>query len=314
MTIGEKIRSLRQENHMTQEALAKKLNISGQAVSKWEQNVTAPDISLLGDIAACFQVTTDELLGAGRYKRASGYKNYRARLLAAYEEGGTDQDFQRAREAYEDVILHGEPCTEDYMMYGYLYNCRVRRDMDMAMRYYEKALEAGKETREHCWFQTHQQISLLMNMQGRGDEAVERWKAWLEREPESVQALLSVIWALYHANRSEEALPFLERAERLAPDDPTVLTAMGDVLGGQRGLGRYEEAIGYWDKAVNLCDDYGDARFSKAYAYEQLGQYRQAIREYRKICEWLVQRGYDIGVETRYPEEKIRELTQKLEA
>lgn len=314
MTIGEKIKRLRQENHMTQEALAQRLNISSQAVSKWEQNVTAPDISLLGDIAVCFQVTTDELLGAGRYKRASGYKNYRARLLAVYEEGGTDQDFQKVREAYEDVILHGEPCTEDYMMYGYLYNCRICRDMNMAMRYYEKALEAGKETREHCWFQTHQQISLLLNMQGRGDEAVERWKAWLEREPDNVQALLSVIWALYHANRSEEALLFLERAERLAPDDPTVLTAMGDVLGGERGLGRYEEAIGYWNRALTANDDFGDCRYSKAYAYEQLGQYRQAIQEYREICKWLEQRGYDIGVETRYPEEKIRELTRKLEA
>lgn len=199
------------------------------------------------------------------------------------------------------------------MMYGYLYNCRVRRDMDVAMRYYEKALEVGKETREHCWFQTHQQISLLMNMRGQGNKAVERWKAWLEQEPDNVQALLSVIWALYHANRSEEALPFLKRAERLDPDNPSVMTAMGDVLGGERGLGRYEEAIGYWDKAINLCDDYGDARFSKAYAYEQLGQYRLAIHEYQEICKWLAHRGYDIGVEAQYPEEKIRELTQKLE-
>lgn len=82
---------------MTQENLARELNISCQAVSKWEQNLTAPDISLLGAIAECFQVTTDELLGAGRYKTASGYKNYRARLLAVYEEGGTEEDFQKAR-------------------------------------------------------------------------------------------------------------------------------------------------------------------------------------------------------------------------
>lgn len=80
MTIGEKIRTLRQDNHMTQEALAGRLNISPQAVSKWEQNVTAPDISLLRDISGCFQVTTDELLGVGKYKTASGYKTYRQRL------------------------------------------------------------------------------------------------------------------------------------------------------------------------------------------------------------------------------------------
>ena len=311
MMIGDKIRQLRQENHMTQENLAQRLNISAQAVSKWEQNVTAPDISLLAGIAECFQVTTDELLGAGRYKTASGYKNYRARLAAVYEEGGTEADFQRAASAYEAVLLRGTPDTEDFMMYGYLYNVRVRRDMEMAMRYYEKALAAGAETRDACWFKAHQQITLLLCMQGRGDEAVVRWKAWLEQEPDNVQAYLAVIWALFHAGRAKEALPYMKKAEQLAPEDPYVLYAVGDVLGGNKGLGSYEEAIGYWDRVLALNDDFADARFSKAYAFEQMGQYEKAVEEYRKLCRWLEQRGFDLGVEAQYPEEKIRELTEK---
>ena len=67
MTIGERIRTLRLENHMTQERLARQLKISPQTVSKWEKDITAPDILLLGEIADCFRVTTDELLGAGQY-------------------------------------------------------------------------------------------------------------------------------------------------------------------------------------------------------------------------------------------------------
>lgn len=313
MTIGERIKQLRQGNHMTQEALARELNISCQAVSKWEQGLTAPDISLLGAIAECFQVTTDELLGAGRYKEASGYKTYRARLLAVYEEGGTEEDFQKAAAAYEDIILHGEPDTEDYMMYGYLYHCRVRQDADMAMRYYEKALAHGNETRDWRWFQTHQQITLLLCRMGRGDEAVNRWKAWYGEEPENVQACLAVIWALYHSGRSDEALPYLKKAEQLAPEDVSVLCAVGDVLGGEGGMGRYHEALAYWDKAIKLNDNYADARFSKAYAYEQMGEYQMALEEYRSICVWLQQHGYDIGVETQFPEQKIRELTTRLE-
>ena len=312
MTIGNKIRQLRQENHMTQEALAQRLHISAQAVSKWEQNVTAPDISLLADIADCFQVTTDELLGAGRYKTASGYKTYRARLAAIYEEGGTESDFEKAAAAYEDVLLRGDPTTEDYMMYGYLYNVRVRRDMEMAMRYYEKALEAGAETRDVCWFKTHQQITLLLCMQRRDDEAVARWKAWLAREPDNVQALLSVIWALFFAGRAEEALPYMEQAEGLAPEDPYVLTAIGDILGGDQGLGRYEEAIEYWNRALALREDFADCLYSKAYAFEQMGQYEKAIAAYQQLCRWLEQRGFDLGVEAGYPEEKLRELTEKL--
>lgn len=200
------------------------------------------------------------------------------------------------------------------MIYGYLYNVRVRRDMDMAMKYYEKALEAGEKTREERWFQTHQQISLLLCMQGRGDAAVQRWKDWLDREPESVQAHLSMIWALFHAGRAKEAIPYIESVEVLAPEDPMVLCAIADALGGQNGLGRYEEAIQYWDRAFQLQNDFADCLFGKAYAYEQLGQYEKAIKEYEGICEWLRQWGADIGTETRFPEEKIRELTDKLYA
>jgi transcriptional regulator with XRE-family HTH domain len=311
MTIGEKIRTLRTESHLTQEALANQLGISSQAVSKWEQNITAPDISLLPQIADIFAVTTDELLGAGRHKTAAGYKNYRARLLAIYEEGGTESDFQKAKDAYADVILHGDPDTEDYLMYGYLYNCRIRRDIDMAMRYYEKALEHGKETRGQRWFQAHQQITLLQCMLGNGAQVVERWKNWFHDEPENIQACLSVIWAFVHSGQAENALPYLEKAEQLAPDDASVMIAIGDVLGGEHGLGRYREAISYWDRAIMRNDDYADPHFSKAYAYEQMGEYQSAIEEYQNICKWLQEKGYDTGVETRFPEEKIRELTNK---
>ena len=314
MNIGEKIRTLRQESHMTQDALASQLGVSAQAVSKWEKNITAPDISLLPDIAEVFAVTTDELLSAGRHKTTSGYKHYRNRLLAIYEEGGSDQDFRKAAKAYEDVILHGDPDTDDYLMYGYLYNCRVRRDIDMAMRYYEKALEHGEGTRDWSWFKAHQQITLLQCMMGQGDQAVARWKGWYQEEPENVQACLSVIWALYHANRAEEALPYLDKAEQLAPNDPAVLYAIGDVLGGEHGLRRYQEAMTYWDRAFALNNDYADVLFSKAAAYEQLGDYAAAVEEYRKLCQWLSEKGYDAGVETQFPEEKIRELTAKLDS
>ena len=44
-TIGQNIRKLRKDRGWTQEELAAKLNLSAQAVSKWESEVTSPDIS-----------------------------------------------------------------------------------------------------------------------------------------------------------------------------------------------------------------------------------------------------------------------------
>ena len=47
MQIGIKIKALRLKQGITQEKLAEKLNISSQAISKWENNNATPDISLL---------------------------------------------------------------------------------------------------------------------------------------------------------------------------------------------------------------------------------------------------------------------------
>lgn len=64
MNIGKNIAALRKAKGITQEALADELGVSAQAVSKWENNSSCPDISLLTDIARFFDVTVDELLSS----------------------------------------------------------------------------------------------------------------------------------------------------------------------------------------------------------------------------------------------------------
>jgi len=61
-TIGKKISTLRKEKGMTQDELAERLGVSAQAVSKWENDVSCPDIMLLPIIAKLLGTTTDELL------------------------------------------------------------------------------------------------------------------------------------------------------------------------------------------------------------------------------------------------------------
>jgi Predicted transcriptional regulators len=60
---GEVLKRLRKQHDMTQEQLAEYLNISSQSVSKWETNVTLPDITLIPVIANIFDVSADVLLG-----------------------------------------------------------------------------------------------------------------------------------------------------------------------------------------------------------------------------------------------------------
>ena len=61
MNIGNKIKTLRLQKTVTQEQLAEHMKVSPQAVSKWENGVTLPDIMLLPELAAYFGVSIDEL-------------------------------------------------------------------------------------------------------------------------------------------------------------------------------------------------------------------------------------------------------------
>lgn len=62
MTIGKRIAALRREKNLKQDDLAQMLEVSPQAVSKWENDQTYPDISLLPKLAKILGVSVDELL------------------------------------------------------------------------------------------------------------------------------------------------------------------------------------------------------------------------------------------------------------
>ena len=60
MNLGNNISEKRKAKGMTQEELAANLGVSPQAVSKWENNLSCPDISLLPAIAKIFGMSVDE--------------------------------------------------------------------------------------------------------------------------------------------------------------------------------------------------------------------------------------------------------------
>lgn len=72
--LGNKIAELRKEKGMTQEALAKELGVSNQAVSKWESDQSCPDVLLLPQISDLFGITLDELFGRN-YTKTETEKN-----------------------------------------------------------------------------------------------------------------------------------------------------------------------------------------------------------------------------------------------
>ena len=62
MDFSEKLLTLRKANNMTQEQLAKKLDVSRQSISKWESGQATPELEKIVAMSAVFNVTTDYLL------------------------------------------------------------------------------------------------------------------------------------------------------------------------------------------------------------------------------------------------------------
>lgn len=78
-SIGEKIKELRKEQNMTQAQLTEKLGVTYQAVSKWENGTSSPDISLIPDITRSFSISADVLFDLVNpdVKKEEIYADYR---------------------------------------------------------------------------------------------------------------------------------------------------------------------------------------------------------------------------------------------
>src|SRR5690554_3113815 len=80
MKFNEKLKSLRINKKMTQEDLAKKLNISRQSISKWEQGINEPSIETLKQICLILDVSINDLIDDDR------------KIITSYEEKGIKKE------------------------------------------------------------------------------------------------------------------------------------------------------------------------------------------------------------------------------
>ena len=71
---GKLIKEIRKTNNLTQKQLADKYNVTYQAVSKWENGVNMPDISLIRQISKDFNISLDELFDGFKIKIPSEFK------------------------------------------------------------------------------------------------------------------------------------------------------------------------------------------------------------------------------------------------
>ena len=92
-TLGARIAELRKEKGLTQEELAKQLGISSQAVSKWEKDISCPDIMILPSLAKILGVSIETLLtgeAETTYVPEENRKSFEETILYIHVKEGTE--------------------------------------------------------------------------------------------------------------------------------------------------------------------------------------------------------------------------------
>ena len=133
LNIGEKIKLLRKQQDVTQEKLAAYLNISYQAVSKWENGTAYPDITLVPSIANFFGVSSDELLGMRKCDENDELKEYES----VYHENN------RLGKVFDNIVLSREVLKKYPRNYQWMLN------LAYPLMQYNDTDEHQKYSREH---------------------------------------------------------------------------------------------------------------------------------------------------------------------
>ncbi len=305
MEIGNQIKALRTARGITQEALAEKLNVSAQAVSKWERGATVPDVLMLPELSAYFGVTIDELFALSDETRMERIQNMiwnereldhavvereelflleKARkepengkpleLLADLENKVARGHRSRA-EGYAKAALERDPW--DWNAHRDLVQAMGGRYADWCVASHHQLIDWYKGfLREHPdnWHGYLLLIDQLLDDQRFGE--AEEYCARLARINSTYRVPLYQGLVAWYAGRRQEAMETWEQMCRDFPEEWAVWFQMGDVMARS---GQWERAKDYYRKGMELQAPprFTDALESIAAICEQTGDCAGAI-------------------------------------
>ncbi len=146
MNIGNKIKQLRQKSSLTQEQLADKLSVSAQSVSKWENSVAMPDITLLPLLAGVFGVSIDELFDLNveeKFRRIEGRMEKEEELSADI--------FKEYEKFLLDEVAKKDNKYKATSLLAHLYHHKMEADAKRVRKYAEEAIMMCPEKKDCQW-------------------------------------------------------------------------------------------------------------------------------------------------------------------
>ncbi len=157
MNIGTNIYTLRKEKKITQAQLAENLGVSEQAISKWENNQCAPDVSLFPIIADYFGVSIDRLFG---YHTSSYTDEVEAIMKAADDSMNTYKEIEIISEGLKKYP--NSPDLKIYLAFSLSMLNRMSKDEKEKHDAIEKAIKVCKEVVNSCG--DIEQVDCALNM------------------------------------------------------------------------------------------------------------------------------------------------------
>lgn len=208
--LAENLRGARKAHGLTQEQLAEAMGVSVAAVSKWETGASAPELTMLVELAAFFEMSVDALLGYGWEAGGMGRAVERLRMYCRekrYDEGAPEAE--KALKKYPNSFKVVRAAATLLGMMGI--ERGDHRVMHRAIELYRRACELiDQNTDEHIGVVTLQnEIAQLELCMGEFELAVEQLKS------NNLDGLNDDIIGYTYAtalHRPEEALPYLGNA------------------------------------------------------------------------------------------------------
>ena len=214
MTLGKTIKQLRKETFLSQEQLAAKLDITAQAVSKWENEESYPDILFLPKIAAIFGVKIDELFD---YNQESAYQQIENML--DHERYFTHADFSKSENFLLQQLFINPNDLHALTLLGDLYHTYAIKLDEKAASYTKQALALNPDDKSlHNTFHYAMHGGRLDWNVANHSALIQYYQNFIQEHPTITRAYLYLLDNLIDDGRLDEATKVLERRRTVIQD------------------------------------------------------------------------------------------------